>query len=343
VLLFGLALCLRFSPGEPIGHALLANGLSFEAVRSKSDLALQAGNCPKCGAQLPSVVGMPCGQCGFQKPKGIQQGLTIIVDPVFAKIFSPRWSPDSKLIAFTGVIPTTMEQSIYSISPEPGGTPRKLTKRSANGDTAGPVWGPDSGEIAYWANKGGKSGLEVMATKDRSSVELDLGTPIYSATFDWCPANGLIVFDSGTKTETDIFIETVRSKSPARLAGGKGENYGPRFSKEGDKVVFTSNRDGNYEIYSVNVDGTNLKRLTENQQIDSFPSWSPDSKTILFESNRTGKKKLYLMDANGSNQRQITFGDSNDTFGSWSPDGLRIAFLTQRGSQDVIAVLTIKR
>ena len=93
------------------------------------------------------------------------------------------------------------------------------------------------------------------------------------------------------------------------------------------KIAFTSGRDGNSEIYVMDADGTNLKRLTNSPANDFEPSWSPDGSKIAFASNRDGNVEIYVMDADGRNLRRLTNSASaHDHNPSWSPDGSKIAF-----------------
>ena len=71
------------------------------------------------------------------------------------------------------------------------------------------------------------------------------------------------------------------------------------------KVVFTSRRDGNFEIYSMNPDGSDQANLTQHRANDASPVWSPTGEQILFTSDRDGVEDLYLMDADGRNVRQV--------------------------------------
>ncbi|MFI5132479.1 MAG: PKD domain-containing protein, partial [Chitinophagales bacterium] len=94
------------------------------------------------------------------------------------------------------------------------------------------------------------------------------------------------------------------------------------------KIVFVSTRDGNAEIYSCNVDGSNIQRLTYSDGTDDQPAWSPDGSRIAFISDRTGKSELYTMNADGSNVAQKTFSGIGSYYPTWSPDGTKIAYST---------------
>lgn len=94
-------------------------------------------------------------------------------------------------------------------------------------------------------------------------------------------------------------ILTVQCNSPTYLP----------LEHEG-QIAFISVRDENAEVYSVNIDGTGLKRLTDSPWGDSEPIWSPDGSKIAFVYGRRKDSNVFLMNANGTHQRQITSGAS---------------------------------
>ncbi|MFA6449498.1 MAG: flagellin [bacterium] len=91
-------------------------------------------------------------------------------------------------------------------------------------------------------------------------------------------------------------------------------------------ITFCTNRDGNYEIYSMNTDGSNPVNLTNNAAWDLEPSFSPDGSKIAFRSNRNGNYEIYVMNSDGSNQVRLTNNPALDGEPVWSPDGSKIAF-----------------
>jgi len=96
------------------------------------------------------------------------------------------------------------------------------------------------------------------------------------------------------------------------------------------KIAFSSWRDGNGEIYVMNTDGSEQKRLTNSPNSDGSPCWSPDGKKIVFTSKRDGNIEIYVMNADGSEQRNLTNNPAIDAWPSWSPDGEKIAFNSGR-------------
>ena len=93
-----------------------------------------------------------------------------------------------------------------------------------------------------------------------------------------------------------------------------------------NKIVFSSERDGNSEIYLMNEDGSAVARLTNDPDEDSLPYCSPDGSRIVFSSDRSGNHQLFLMDIDGGNVVRLTHNDYDNNSPSWSPDGGKIAF-----------------
>ena len=97
------------------------------------------------------------------------------------------------------------------------------------------------------------------------------------------------------------------------------------------KIAFVSDRDGHSkEIYVIDDDGDNPRKLTNSPEEEFVPSWYPDGKHIAFSSDRRGNFDIYVMDANGRNLQNLTNNPFADIMPAWSPDGERIAFASNR-------------
>jgi Tol biopolymer transport system component len=119
------------------------------------------------------------------------------------------------------------------------------------------------------------------------------------------------------------------------------EPSAPSLRQAEPRIVFMSDRSGNEEIYTMNSDGTNPTRITNNNALDTHPVWSPDGDFIVFQSNRSGNNDVWVMNPDGTGLRNLTNDPSSDENPSWAPDGLRIVFSSNRiGGQAELFVMS---
>jgi hypothetical protein len=121
----------------------------------------------------------------------------------------------------------------------------------------------------------------------------------------------------------------IRSNSPTSVAADRIIG----------KIAFVSDRDGNFEIYSMDADGGGQTRLTEEAGEDYSPAWSPDGQRIAFVSTRDGNAEIYVMNADGSGQTRLTNSTAGDLAPAWTRDGLQIGFVTNRDGNDEIYLM----
>ncbi|MCD4693580.1 MAG: hypothetical protein K8R79_11750, partial [Calditrichales bacterium] len=106
-----------------------------------------------------------------------------------------------------------------------------------------------------------------------------------------------VYFDSNSNGLYAIYTVDFKGKNLRQVTFNLNTNdVSPDVSSNGDKVVYFSDRDGNYEIYLMNNDGSAQQRLTSNPSDDLNPVFSPDGGKVLFHSNRSGSYDLYLLD-----------------------------------------------
>ena len=102
-------------------------------------------------------------------------------------------------------------------------------------------------------------------------------------------------------------------------AAGAGSSTAP-------VIAFVSGQSGDFELWTVRLDGSGLHRLTHSKGMDDTPAWSPDGWRIAFVSYRTQWPKVWVMNANGSRQRRLTSGYSKEGGVVWTRDGRRIVY-----------------
>ena len=113
----------------------------------------------------------------------------------------------------------------------------------------------------------------------------------------------------------------------------------PGAAEAAGRIAFVSDRDGNWDVYVMNADGSDVTRLTDAAAWDQWPSWSPDGMRIAFHSDRDESWDIYAMNADGSDVTRLTDDTASDLGPSWSPDGRRIAFYSDRDGDFEIYVM----
>ena len=109
----------------------------------------------------------------------------------------------------------------------------------------------------------------------------------------------------------------------------------PQLSPDGSKIVFQSNRMGNWDIFITDTTGTNIKQLTSGSLNEVTPKWSPDGKKIVYCIDvDTVNSDIYLMDADGANKKRLTDFPGDDSHPNWSPDGKKIIFNSAQNTPD---------
>jgi len=204
---------------------------------------------------------------------------------------------------------------------------------------------------------------------------------------------------SGTPTTPGDFVFTVQAQesfqtikqkelnihvsdfceNPIPLTNDPATDARPRWSPDMTRIVFHSRRTGNYDIWAMNADGSDLTQLTTGSEDDlnadwspdgtkivwegggviqvmnadgsnpitliNFlmggysPKWSPDGTQIVFVSGWNGNWEIWVMNADGSDPLQLTSDPGVDFYPDWSPDGRRIAFTSNRAGSDDIWIM----
>src|SRR5438045_9298096 len=109
------------------------------------------------------------------------------------------------------------------------------------------------------------------------------------------------------------------------LAACGSDSTAPSGRPAAGQIAFSTDRDGNPEIYVVNADGSGLRNLTNNPTFDFELTWSPDGTKIALSSDRDGDTEIYLMHADGTDPEKLTNNPGQDRLPDWPPDGPKIA------------------
>ncbi len=152
----------------------------------------------------------------------------------------------------------------------------------------------------------------------------------------------------------DLYVNSPLMEKPASLSPSPGYDAEATISPRGDKIVFTSQRNGDLDIYTMNLDGTDLKQLTHELGYDGGPFFSWDGAKIVYRSHHPktpedvsrykkllsdeliepGNFQIWVMDSDGSNKRQITQNTFANFAPFYHPDNKRIIFCSSLNSTD---------
>jgi len=236
--------------------------------------------------------------------------------------------------------------SIWSMNPD-GSSPTRLTDETGRTERlpsfvpvydSGPAWSPDGTKIAFISNRNYDFALYIM-NADGSNIQLVTDKVLNPGEPAWSPDGGKIALSGGmvntfepNKPFADIYLVNVDGSGLTKITSDSGLNGSPTWSPDGKRIAFSSNReltDGKQEIWVMNADGSNQRKLSaiQNTSNPGFyggqPSWSPDGTKILFN----GYREIFVMNADGSNVRPLTSDPNRRGMYSspgWSPDGTKI-------------------
>jgi WD40-like Beta Propeller Repeat len=202
-----------------------------------------------------------------------------------------------------------------------------------------PAWSADGAKIAFTSHRDG--GYEIYTMNaDGSGVARLNASGVDPA---WSPDGTRIAFSSNRDGNIEIYTMNADGTGQTNITNNPAFDGEPAWSPDGAKIAFMTNRDDpdpdicfpcNYEIYTMNPDGTGQTNITNNLASDAAPAWSPDGTKIAFTSARDGNGEIYTMNADGTGQTKITNNPAHDQAPAWSPDGAKIAFMTNRDDPD---------
>jgi Tol biopolymer transport system component/L-ascorbate metabolism protein UlaG (beta-lactamase superfamily) len=316
--------------------------LIYHAQKSPDD-SYDIYTCNTDGTDEERLTSTPSGEITpVYSPDGSQIALTVVGDDLSHGIYvmdadgtnvrrlteggAPKWSPDGSLIAFhSGPFE---EWEVYIINSD--GTNLRQVTNSPTGITAiNPVWWP------------------ATATSKPTSTPTPTSSPLDDV------GAGMIAFVSDRGGDDEIYLMPLPGAQDSeltlyQLTNNEEDDALPDWSPDGTQMAFASTRDGNWEIYVMDVahdpqgegaDGANLRRLTNHEGDDTLPVWSPDGSQIAFSSKRDGDWEIYVMDADGKDLRRLTHNPDIDMKPSWSPDGSQIVFDSGAGYNRQIFVM----
>jgi Tol biopolymer transport system component len=215
-----------------------------------------------------------------------------------------------------------------------------------------PYWSPDGTQIVFQSDRhhhmsGGYS-IYVM-NADGTNVRRLTFREESDETPVWSPDGKKILFSSYiTDENNELFMMNADGSGIVRLTNDPGRDGHQKFAPDGNSIIFNSQMDDdgqsevtNYEIYEMNLDGSDARRLTNFPEWDTYPSISPDGSRVVWRrvlpsggnSGSGRNSEVFVMNRDGSEPVNLSNHPDFDGYPSWSPDGSKIAFASNRAGK----------
>jgi eukaryotic-like serine/threonine-protein kinase len=244
---------------------------------------------------------------------------------------SPSFSWDRRFLAFARG-PNEMSADLFVLTLTPGGAPsgapRKLPT-PAQAIVGGLTWARDSRSIVMDALESVSHLYRVWLDGRTPPERIELAGPAAARPSTSRALDRLVfvhMIDNSDVWRLDL------GEEPRPILRSSFNDIEPQFSPDGRRLVFTSYRTGEAEIWTANADGSSPAQLTRGLDgVKGTPGWSPDGRWVVFDRlGEDGKANIYVIESGGGQPRRVTSGGSNQNLPSWSRDGRWIYFRSDR-------------
>jgi len=246
----------------------------------------------------------------------------------------PAWSPTGLRLAYQRIV--TGGRRVYVLNPDTGSARQVSTGPFSD---RFPAWSPNGRRIVYRSLKtfpkpstGSLGSADLWVISSRGGARTNITQT--AGDVDTDPSWGRledgttkVVFASNTNGNFDLYAVDPDGQNRIQLTDDPADDRYPAWSPDGKSIAFVSTRDGNEEIYVMDVSQASgglrinptTTRLTNDPSVDRSPAWAPTGGKIAFASRRTGNYDIFVMSDDGTGTTQMTTSTERDWSPSWQP------------------------
>ena len=285
-------------------------------------------------------------RCGLRRPAAAGLLALLVVGVVAGRAQDTEEAePIRETIVYSTIQPSNWDLYLFD---GPASKPRKLT--TDPGLDYNGAFSPDGRWVVFTSERSGSPDLYVLDLHGSAPARPLITGPAMEDAADISPDGKQLLFVSTRSGNADVFVMPFRPEDPP--AAGEAMNltrhaagdYNPAFSPDGTRILFSSSRDTAVatstgagppptylasELYVMQADGSEVRRLTRHESWDGAPAWTPDGQAVVFYSQRDGEPRIYRTGIDGSGTEPISASDEAALSPAFGPDG-RLAFTARR-------------
>ncbi|HTR04297.1 MAG TPA: LpqB family beta-propeller domain-containing protein [Thermoanaerobaculia bacterium] len=244
----------------------------------------------------------------------------------------PRWTPDGRAILAVQTTGNMTRTGRFHLIPLDGSERSVLSAPEARGQLSSVAW--SGSQMIYMQGAAPTSNVRSVTARvleqrpGATEARVLLNLPSFGETLDIL-AEGRLVFDASTSSAMlrEVAAPGASSARPQGwVSRGHSTDRQPVYSPDGKRIVFASDRGGDFDIWEANLETGALRRLTDQPGEDWDPALSPDGKHLLWSSNRSGPFEVWMADADGSGARQVTHDGTDAENPTMTRDGQWIVY-----------------
>ena len=264
--------------------------------------------------------------------------------------FNPSISPDGEKLLFVSDRSGNRDIYVTNLEWMDGYTQWRasnlvnLTNSDENDWT--PIFSPTENKIVFSTYFPDNDNYDIFIMNVDGTGRVNLTqSPVYEKFPQFSPDGSFLVYQGWQKGKMEIFFLGLLDRNNINITRNIQSNdilsHGNSFSPDGESIVFTSERDGNRNIYLMKINGSEIEKLTTHESNDYEPTFSPDGESIVFTSERDGNREIYIIHLRDKKIENLSNSPGDDWNPRFYPDNQKIVFQSSRDANWEIYMMNL--